>query len=516
MLQLPKLPYAIQRHSAEVVSLRGINFSDNFQPGDIAESQNLSARRFPYISTRAARRKLEPYSGVTAIAAWEKLVVVQGNELLYDGEVVGSLDETHKDAERQFAVVNTKLVIWPDKMYLDIGTKELKYLGAKASGKGAKFTASTMTVTGWPDLTTLFRVGDTVTISGCSVKTGNNKDITVKGVTDTKLTVAENGFVAATETVELTIERRVPDLDYICESENRLWGCSNSSKTIHVSALGDPTNFYTNDGLSTDAYTLAVGSEGEFTGCCKLSTSVLFWKENILHKMLGSYPAEYSLYTYNIEGLRRGCHKSLQVINEVLFYMGSHGVYAYSGGSPSLISACFGDHDMTQAVAGNDGDHYYLSVLDGEQRRFLVYDTRLAVWLQEDDTQCVDFARLGREVYFLDKDDGTVWLVDAETDDPDIEWHAQFVPFYETAQGRKSYSKIKLRVEMPKGAWLRAEVRCDGGPWREAGKIVGKDHDTIPLQIAFSRCDRFEVRLSGHGPCAILSMLREFSVGSDV
>ena len=511
MLHLPKLPYAVQRNRAEVVEVQGINFSDNFRPGDIAESKNLSARRFPYIATRAAREKQAAYSGATALAAWEKLVVVQGTQLMYDGKFVGHV----RAGEKQFAVVNTKMVIWPDKVYLDINTLSLHDLGAKASGTGAKFTTTTMTVTGWPALTSLFSVGDTVTISGCAANAANNKDVTIKGLSDTVLTVAEGSFQEAEETAALTVERRVPDLDYICESENRLWGCSNSSKTIYASALGDPTNFYTYEGLSTDAYALAVGSEGDFTGCCKLSTSVLFWKENALHKMLGSYPAEYSLYTYNIEGLRRGCHKSLQVINEVLFYMGIHGVYAYSGGSPSLISSCFGDCDMTEAVAGNDGDHYYLSVLDGTVRRFLVYDTRLAVWLQEDDTRCIDFARLGREVYFL-SGDGEVWLADTGKEDADVEWLARFTPFYETVQGRKRYSKILLRVEMPRGAWLRAEVRCDGGVWREAGKILGQEHDTTPLRIVFARCDRFEIRLSGHGPCAIMTMLREFSVGSDV
>lgn len=511
MLTLPKLPYNVQKSKTEVVSLRGINYSDNFQDGDLMESENLSARRFPYITTREARVKQEAYSNATAITSWEKLVVVQGTDLLYDGNVVGKVTA----GEKQFAVVNTRMVIWPDKKYLDIDSLTLKDLGAKLTGSGAKFTTDTMTVTGWTDLTTLFNVGDTVTLSGCVAQAGNNRDYTIKALTATALTVSENGFAEATETAALTLERKIPDMDYICESENRLWGCSNEARTIYASALGDPTNFFTYEGLSTDAYALAVGSEGDFTGCCKLSTSVLFWKENCLHKMMGGYPAEYSLYTYNIEGLRRGCHKSLQVINEVLFYMGIHGVYAYSGGTPSLISAAFGDKDFTDAVGGNDGDHYYLSVLNGAEPIFLVYDTRLGLWLREDDTRAVGFARMGKDVYFLTSK-GEVWLADGDADNPDMTWFAHFTPFYETIQGRKRYSKLLLRVELPKGSWLKADIRCDGGVWREAGKIVGREHDTIPLRVAINRCDRFEVRLSGKGPCTVLTMLREFNVGSDV
>ena len=231
--------------------------------------------------------------------------------------------------------------------------------------------------------------------------------------------------------------------------------------------------------------------------------------------MLGGYPAEYSLYTYDIEGLQKGCHKSMQVINEVLFYMGLHGVYAYSGGTPSLISANFGDHTFTDGVAGNDGDSYFLSVKDGDEHHLFVYEIQSGTWVLEDSTNVVDFARIGKDLYFADAN-GSVWLEDGREDDPDIRWMAQFTPFYETVEGRKSYSRILLRLELPKGSYLSAEVRTDGGKWKECGKIVGRENDVIPMRIPINRCDKFELRLIGKGTCTILSMLREFKVRSDM
>ena len=547
-MSYPDLPNNIRKYQSEVVAIRGLNLSDNTQDGDLCETHNLSCRRFPYFATRRARSKLAPYADVTAITAWEKLVAVQGTDLLYDGNVVGQVAE----GEKQFAVVNTKLIIWPDKKYLDIKTLEVKSLTAEAKGTGGTFTGNTFTIdagalvdikpdsiqiynetTGngtriWPltganyfvggtgttflvtvdgntvsatlggaafdfaekftgcdgciltfigsnsafywgkissfsgtsvvleegvgtysgieneciqisasydmsvlsvgdkvelsgfpdaennkvvtitkiglpseglfyvspdegltgenytgevhikkykwdciDLTTQFKAGDTVMISGCTEAEGNNKSVYIKEVEATKITVTDNAFTEATETGEITIARKIPDLDFICESENRLWGCSNEDKTIYASALGDPTNFFTYEGISTDSYAVAVGSEGDFTGCAKLSTSVLFWKENVLHKMLGSYPAEYALYTYNVEGLQAGCHKSMQIVNETLFYKGLHGVYAYSGGIPSLVSQQFGDHEFTDAVGGTDGVRYFLSVKEGTRNRLL-------------------------------------------------------------------------------------------------------------------------------------------------
>lgn len=492
----------------EIVSIRGLNLTDNTQDGDMAACKNISARRYPYFTQRRAREQQTDYSGVTALTSWGKLVAVQGTDLLYDGQVVGTVTA----GEKQFAVVNTKLIIWPDKVYLEIDSLTVKSLGAMATGTGAAFTTDTMTVTGWTDLTTLFKAGDAVTISGCTEKASNNKSVVIKSLTATSITVSANGFAEATETADITMERKIPDLDYICESENRLWGCSNKDKTIYASSLGDPTNFYVYEGLATDGYALAVGSEGDFTGCCKFSTSVLFWKESVLHKMLGSYPSEYSLYTYNIDGLRKGCHKSLQVINEVLFYMGLHGVYAYSGGTPSLISSNFGSHDFTDAVGGTDGDSYYLSVMEGTEKHLLLYDSQTGLWLREDDTYCVDFARIGKRVYFL-TDDGGVFLSDNGTEDQNIQWEIQLTPFYETADAKKRYRRLILRLDLSAGSWIRVFVRYDGGAWIEAGKAVGKQSGLKEIQVIPKRSDRFEIKLTGKGPCTVKDLVRGFFVG---
>ena len=76
--------------------------------------------------------------------------------------------------------------------------------------------------------------------------------------------------------------------------------------------------------------------------------------------------------------------------------MGAHGLYAYSGGSPSLISAGFGALENVQGAAGSDGERYYLSCADAAgDWRLLVYDTRAGLWVQEDRLHCVDFARAG-------------------------------------------------------------------------------------------------------------------------
>lgn len=512
VMRMPELPYDLRPNKVDIVQMRGINWSDALQDGDLRDSLNLSARRWPYITTRKNRVKQSGYQKATALTAWGKLVAVQGTSLLYDGKAVGSVNA----GKKQFAVVNTKIVIWPDKVYLDISDKTVKPLAASLTGSKAVFDTGKMTVTGWADLTTKFKAGDGITISGCTTETKNNKDIVIKTVTAKEITVADNTFTKATEgSTSIKLERKIPDLDFICESENRLWGCDSSAQTIYASALGDPTNFYVYEGLATDGYALAVGTEGDFTGCCKLSSSVLFWKETKLHKMLGSYPAEYAMYTYEMEGLQSGCHKSQQVINDTLFYKGPHGVYAYSGGTPTLISENFGEKVFSDAVAGNDGDRYYLSVKDGDTSRLMVYETKTGIWVLEDETKAVDFARLGRQLYMLDVS-GNIYLLDGEETPQTQMWMAQFAPMYETLNGKKAYSRMLMRVELPVGSYVIVKMRCDGKPWKECGRLIGREVNVTRMRFAANRCDKFELRLEGKGPCAVLGISREFILGSDV
>ena len=66
---------------------------------------------------------------------------------------------------------------------------------------------------------------------------------------------------------EVKLSRDIPDLDYVMESNNRLWGCRSEDNTIYASKLGDPLNWNYFQSLANDSYALDVGSDGEFTGC---------------------------------------------------------------------------------------------------------------------------------------------------------------------------------------------------------------------------------------------------------
>lgn len=379
------------------------------------------------------------------------------------------------------------------------------------------YAEHTVTRHDYPSFDAFFSVGDAVELTGCTEPLlDNNRTAIVRGVEERTLTFYEGAFVAGAEPGGVMLARKVPDMEVVCECDNRIWGAAEN--VIYASALGDPRNFHIFDGLSTDSYAVAVGSEGGFTGCVAFSTGVLFWKEHCLHKVLGTEPGNFQLYTYQVPGVQAGSEKSMAIANEVLYYKGKGGVYRFTGGVPSLISACFGARRFGRAAAGTDGDRYYISMQEEETLTWGLYafDTRRGIWLREDGTHAAEFTALGEEMYFLDSDSGRVYQVGQGAVEEDIEWSATLAPFAEESQGRRGYSKLWLRLELAAGAWVRVEVACDGGPWRQVYLTSEVKRGAIHVPIRPNRCDKFRVRLSGRGECLIKSLAREFHMGSEV
>lgn len=367
-----------------------------------------------------------------------------------------------------------------------------------------------------------FRVGDTVEITGCTTHPENNKSITIRAlgtVTEGDATVYTMTFdpdtlTAGTEAGAITIRRKVPALSILCESQNRLWGAAGG--TVYASALGDPCNWETFDGLSTDSYALAVAGGGQFTACCSYGSGVLFFKEDMLYKILGGYPAEYTLYSYHYPGVQLGSAESLININEVLYYKGAAGIWRYAGAAPELVSGAFGLRQYTDAWAGRCGQRYYIS-MKGKDGGYgvWVYDTLRGFWLQEDERNA-GFAWANGRFYLLDRGAKKVYLTGQDnSEETRVPWSAELCAMDEVVHNRKSYSRLLLRADFEAGSWLKAEISMDGGPWQTAGQWSAGHGQTRVIPLLPRRCDRFRIRLSGEGNVMLRSLTRDYTLGSE-
>ena len=310
--------------------------------------------------------------------------------------------------------------------------------------------------------------------------------------------------------------RLLEDPDFCCEWNNRLWCVSSDKQLIFASVQGKPDDFLSEMGLSTGAFQVTIGDIEPFTGMTKFESSILFFKQNRIYKILGSSPKNYELFSYEMEGVKSGCHKSICTIGGILYYVGLHGVYAYSGGSPVLISSNLGNMEMENAVGGTDGERYFLSFESNGADYFFTYEPKYNIWMKNESIKVTDFARKGEETYYLDGREKTVYKMNSGDTPDNMEWYAQFTPFYETIEGKKRYSKLIIRADVSKKAYMSVKIRADGGVWTEVGIIKGNTQNTQTMRIPITRCDKFELRLEGQGKCTIHEILREFDLGSDV
>lgn len=189
----------------------------------------------------------------------------------------------------------------------------------------------------------------------------------------------ENDFAA----VGTAIARTVPDLDYVVEQGNRLWGCryAGGRNELRACALGDFRNWNRYQGLSTDSWTAARGTRGAFTGAAVLNGCPLFFREQGLEKVFPAASGAHQVTTVSCDGVQQGSAASLAVLEDRLYYLSPQGVCAYGGSLPVEVSRALEPVRYHGGVAGVLGKKYVLSVLDeGDKPHLLVYDSRRSLW----------------------------------------------------------------------------------------------------------------------------------------
>lgn len=360
----------------------------------------------------------------------------------------------------------------------------------------------------------LFHTGEVVKIEG-SERVKESGGIKVISVTDYAVTFEGEPFIAGVESNPVTVYKQIPDLDYICSSDNRLWGVSNKDKTIYASALGLPGDFYAFEGVDTDSYAVAVGSDGDFTGIIRYNNGVCCWKERTMHKIMGSFPSEYQMATYSINGLQDGSNRSMQIINETLYYKGVSGFYSYNGYIPQLISYNFGNVGFRYVVSGADTQRYYISAqTDDGAWGVWCYDTIHQLWLQEIDRRALDFTNQNGKILMLE-DDNVLYGLNTASEEK-VNWMAEFTPFEDTSFAKRGYTRLELLLEMDKGSRIWIETREDNKPWKRVATLYAQRQLSENVPIRLGRCNRFRVRISGRGYSVIRGLSREFGSGSEV
>lgn len=536
---LPSMAYSDSIHKRRTMQFGGYNHNLSAGDGDIWNEENISSDLFPILSPRQPRYLITQLAEPNGFYAHDGLYWVDGTGFYADGAQVAGM--TLANNRKTFASLGAYIVILPDKVWYNRLTGEYGSLEASWSGGGTleggtyagePAEANTLHSVGaaWEDT---FSVGDAVELSGCVTHAENNKTVIIREIDGEYLRFLENCFIIAENgdaETNLTLRRTMPELDYICENENRLWGCKED--TVYASKLGDIFNWNVFDGVSTDSYAANVGSAGDFTGCCSYLGYPCFFKEEHIYKVYGDKPSNYQVMPSASLGTEKGSGHSYGIAGEVLFYLSRTGIMAYSGGIPQSINAAFGTERYKNAVGGSDGTKYYVSMQDAADNWHLFcYDKRNNIWCREDNTQAMALSWSG-ELYCMTKD-GKLWMngnarsapegAEAEASVTSVAEFADFVEDGSNGVGaeyganRKGTSKIQVRMELDAGASVTFAMQFDSdGIWREVKTLTTETKRSYYIPIIPRRSDHFKIRINGTGSWRLYSLVRESYSGSEL
>lgn len=585
----PKL--AKRQSSRQLIdAFAGYNHNLRIGDGEFYETKNLTNEFYPMFSNRKPRGTLtRTFSKLQAIIAKDALYWVDNGTLYANGYATG-LTGLQTARETQLVSMGAYICIFPDKKY--INTQDLADYGSMGAdwtytgtvtytmchSDGTYYTNVTKSTTEpedpqngaiWIDITddtvkeysswtqtwivletvytrvdfltmgqlpSAFKEYDGVEISGMQFADLNGSKILYAVDGDEATTYDYIVLVGIQETTftqtgaNIRIQRKVPDMDYVCEAQNRLWGCfygndgTQNLNEIYCCALGDFRNWSQYLGVSTDSWRASRGSDGPWTGCINYLGVPTFFKENIIHPVNVSSVGAHQIGDIPARGVQQGSHKSLAVVNETLYYKSRTGVMAYQGGMPVDVAEALGDEKYYEAVAGVFGERYYISMKDASGKwQFFCYEARKGLWMHEDNLHVECFTAWGDELYAQVNNkilalNGTEGKLEVK-----ISWAAEtgIIHYEQGVSGRgtvpvRYLARFNIRLNMGRDAGMQMYVEYDSsGLWQFAGNVKLPHTGTATIPLRPRRCDHLRLRFEGSGDVKIYSIARILEQGSD-
>lgn len=343
--------------------------------------------------------------------------------------------------------------------------------------------------------------------------------LVIEGCVGAALTSAVNASIDT----DIVFSRTVPQMDYVVECGNRLWGCKyglvNGERVneLYASKLGDFKNWSAYSGISTDSYAASRGAEGEFTGAAVLNDTPLFFREHSFEKVYPAADGGHRVRTVKYPGIQPGSWQSAQVIGGVLYYKATDGVYAYSGSIPRRISYKLGDTPYFDAVAGCCGTKYYLSMRNAAQSGVLfVYDTARELWHREDETHFRCTAYFQGCLYYV-AENAFGERIGGVSVCTNVPWFAESGMLGLDLPEQKRIGRLTLRLQLELDAQVRISVQYNSdGVWHEKAALFGNRLQSATVPIVPVRCDHLRLRLEGIGGVRLYSITYQTQQGSDI
>lgn len=255
-----------------VSSFPGLDRRVGAPEGSAWEMTNLCAEGFPALQVRRRRGTVAQLDAPGGLTAKEALIWVDGHTLYVAGYPTGLV---LREGEKQFVSMGAYLVIFPDKVWINLrdlgsfgslenrvsttaavslslcrpdgqgfGAYTVSELAPQEAGEGALWLDGGVlpavlrryTQDGWEDVADVcvklqsaaigagFQAGDGVEISGCAEPALNGRHV-LRRVDGDAIVISGTVGGDSVQEGSITVARTVPDMDYVVQCGNRLWGC---------------------------------------------------------------------------------------------------------------------------------------------------------------------------------------------------------------------------------------------------------------------------------------------------
>lgn len=508
-----RLPYInqISMQRKQIGTFLGLDRRIIIPENAFADMENISSDFYPAVGTRKPRGKEEKILTKPNGLFWKNgLAYVDGTNFYYKDTKKGDVS----DSEKMMVGMGTYILIFPDKKYFntsseEFGTMEKSWAQNGQATFAPTYAASVYTKISCSGIGKNFNEKDAVTISGCTNAAFNGTFI-IEGKTDDSITVISTLTEQFTQASGLKVVRTIPDMDFVVENENRLWGCSNEKHEVYASKLGDPMNFNVFEGLSTDSYAATIGSDGEFTGAAANQSYVIFFKENMIHKVYGNKPSNIELTSQDTVGVKKGCAKSLCSMNGTLYYISPDGVCAYSGGIPYLVSETLYETDFKNPIGGKYKGKYYLF-----SDELLVYSPEWKAWHREEEVK-IKFQTSGDGKLYVIDEENKLFSIEGDKEEK-ITWYLESGDQEEGSLQKKILQKLQFLMELDRGTQVDIFLKYDSEPlWEKQYTVTAKEKRTYTVPIKPKRCFHYRYRIEGIGSARLLGIGKYTREGSEI
>ena len=517
-MRIPYLRMVPQESTKQIGAFGGINKGLVTADHEFADMYNMSSDKFPAIATRKPRGEvLKTLKKPHGLFYKNGLIYVDGSEVYYKDQKIAEV----QDNEKIIVGIGAYVVIFPDKIMYNTSSGELTQLEASwTQGTSARFelttAGSTMVKVTCTGIGKAFRQFDGVEIRGCQNDSFNGSKV-IQEISDNYIILIGSVETPFEQSSGLQIQRSVPDMDYVCESENRLWGCSSKHHEIYASKLGDPANWQSFEGISTDSYAVTVGSDGDFTGCISHLGYVLFFKEDTIHKVFGNKPSNYQVTTSTpMRGVAKGLESTMCIVNETLLYVSRDNICSYDGAQPDSVGDSIRDLGFREGVAGQYNGKYYASLRDSEGTWGLyVYDLTKQLWHKEDDLHLRDMIYGDGELYCVEAD-GKLFTISGERKER-IFWMLESGDLLEGTVDFKHVKRLQLHFWMALNAEIDVKMKYEGlEDWQKISSYRARGYQTHTVNLIPKRCQKYRYRIEGQGEVALIAMTKKIGKGSDL